>query len=186
MLKINTSNILFICGGAFVGLDKVIENRVSASQMGFGADIKDREDKDLDELYSELLPDDLIKFGLIPEFIGRLPVHVSLNNLKLEELKRILTEPKNSIIKQYETSYQLDGIKLTFTDDALTQIAAQSYEQKTGARGLRAIVENLMLGISYEIPSMSGVKEVIVDKDNVINKTQPKVITADGKYISAM
>ena len=186
MLKINTSNILFICGGAFVGLDKVIENRVSASQMGFGADIKDREDKDLDELYSELLPDDLIKFGLIPEFIGRLPVHVSLNNLKLEELKRILTEPKNSIIKQYETSYQLDGIKLTFTDDALTQIAAQSYEQKTGARGLRAIVENLMLGISYEIPSMSGVKEVIVDKDNVINKTKPKVITADGKYISAM
>ena len=186
MLKINTSNILFICGGAFVGLDKVIERRVASSQMGFGADIKDRDEMDLDELYSELLPDDLIKFGLIPEFIGRLPVHVSLSNLKLEDLKRILVEPKNSIIKQYETSYALDGIKLTFTDDAIHEIAAQSYEQKTGARGLRAIVENLMLGISYEIPSLTDVKEVIVDKDNVINKTQPRVITADGKYISAM
>ena len=164
MLKINTSNILFICGGAFVGLDKVIERRVASSQMGFGADIKDRDEMDLDELYSELLPDDLIKFGLIPEFIGRLPVHVSLSNLKLEDLKRILVEPKNSIIKQYETSYALDGIKLTFTDDAIHEIAAQSYEQKTGARGLRAIVENLMLGISYEIPSLTDVKEVIVDK----------------------
>ena len=186
MLKINTSNILFICGGAFVGLDKVIERRVASSQMGFGADIKDREDMDLDELYSELLPDDLIKFGLIPEFIGRLPVHVSLSNLKLDDLQRILVEPKNSIIRQYETSYALDGIKLTFTEDALHEIASQSYEQKTGARGLRAIVENLMLGISYEIPSMTGVREVIVDKDNVINRTQPKVITSDGKYIPAM
>ena len=173
MLKINTSNILFICGGAFVGLDKVIESRVASSQMGFGADIKDREDKDLDELYKELLPDDLIKFGLIPEFIGRLPVHVSLNNLKQDDLRRILVEPKNSIIRQYETSYQLDGIKLTFTPEALDQIAKQSYEQKTGARGLRAIVENLMLGISYEIPSMTGVREVVVDKDNVINRTEP-------------
>ena len=186
MLKINTSNILFICGGAFVGLDKVIESRVASSQMGFGADIKDREDKDLDELYKELLPDDLIKFGLIPEFIGRLPVHVSLNNLKQDDLRRILVEPKNSIIRQYETSYQLDGIKLTFTPEALDQIARQSYEQKTGARGLRAIVENLMLGISYEIPSMTGVREVVVDKDNVINRTEPKVIRDDGKYISAM
>ena len=176
MLKIDTSNILFICGGAFVGLDKVIERRVATSQMGFGADIASREDRDMDALLKELLPDDLVKFGLIPEFIGRLPVHVSLNNLKLEDLQRILTEPKNSIIKQYQTSYALDDIKLTFTPEALEQIARQSYEQKTGARGLRSIVENLMLGISYDIPSMTGVREVVVDKDNVINKTYPRII----------
>ena len=186
MLKIDTSNILFICGGAFVGLDKVIERRVATSQMGFGADIASREDRDMDALLKELLPDDLVKFGLIPEFIGRLPVHVSLNNLKLEDLQRILTEPKNSIIKQYQTSYALDDIKLTFTPEALEQIARQSYEQKTGARGLRSIVENLMLGISYDIPSMTGVREVVVDKDNVINKTEPRIIKEDGKYISAM
>ena len=186
MLKIDTSNILFICGGAFVGLDKVIERRVATSQMGFGADIASREDRDMDALLKELLPDDLVKFGLIPEFIGRLPVHVSLNNLKLENLQRILTEPKNSIIKQYQTSYALDDIKLTFTPEALEQIARQSYEQKTGARGLRSIVENLMLGISYDIPSMTGVREVVVDKDNVINKTEPRIIKEDGKYISAM
>ncbi len=186
MIKINTNNILFICGGAFVGLDKVIEKRVSTSQMGFGANITNKEEKDLEALYKELHPDDLVKFGLIPEFIGRLPVHVSLNNLRLEDLQRILIEPKNSIIRQYQTSYELDGIKLTFTPDALKEIAKKSFEQKTGARGLRSIVENLMLGISYDIPSMTGVKEVVVDKDNVINMTEPRVITEDGKYISAM
>ena len=186
MLKINTSNILFICGGAFVGLDKVIERRVSTSQMGFGAEVASKENKDMDALFKELLPDDLVKFGLIPEFIGRLPVHVSLNNLALADLQRILTEPKNSIIRQYQTSYALDDIKLTFTPEALEQIARQSYEQKTGARGLRSIVENLMLGISYDIPSMTGVREVIVDKDNVINKTEPRIIKEDGKYIPAM
>ena len=186
MIKINTSNILFICGGAFVGLDKVIERRVSTSQMGFGAEVASKENKDMDALFKELLPDDLVKFGLIPEFIGRLPVHVSLNNLALADLQRILTEPKNSIIRQYQTSYALDDIKLTFTPEALEQIARQSYEQKTGARGLRSIVENLMLGISYDIPSMTGVREVIVDKDNVINKTEPRIIKEDGKYIPAM
>ena len=154
MLKIDTSNILFICGGAFVGLDKIIEKRVAVSSMGFGATIISSEEKDLESLYKELHPDDLIKFGLIPEFIGRLPVHVTLNNLTKDDLKRIITEPKNSILRQYETSFMLDGIKLTFTDDAIDAIATQSFEQKTGARGLRSIVENLMLGISYELPSM--------------------------------
>ena len=185
MIKIDTSNILFICGGAFVGLDKIIAKRVATSSMGFGATIINKEEKDLESLYKELHPDDLVKFGLIPEFIGRLPVHVTLNNLTRSDLKRILTEPKNSIIRQYETSFALDDIKLDFTDDAIDAIANQSFEQKTGARGLRSIVENLMLGISYDIPSVKNVTKVIVDKDNVINRTEPRMITDDGKYISA-
>lgn len=185
MIKINTKDILFICGGAFVGLDKVIEKRVATSSMGFGALIQSSEEKDLSALYKELHPDDLVKFGLIPEFIGRLPIHVTLNNLTKDDLKRIITEPKNSIIKQYEVSYSLDNIKLTFTDEAIDAIAQKSFDQKTGARGLRSIVENLMLGISYEIPSMKGVKEVIVDKDNVISNTDPKIIGAYGNLIEA-
>lgn len=186
MLKIDTSNILFICGGAFVGLDKIIEKRVAVSAMGFGADITKREDKNLESLYKELHPDDLIKFGLIPEFIGRLPVHVTLNNLTEADLRRIITEPKNSILRQYETSFKLDGIKLTFTDDAVNAVAEKAFKEKTGARGLRSIVENLMLGISYEIPSMQGVKEVIVDRENVEKRTEPRIIKEDGKYIPAM
>lgn len=185
MIKIDTSNILFICGGAFVGLDKIIEKRVATSSMGFGATIINKEEKDLESLYRELHPDDLVKFGLIPEFIGRLPVHVTLNNLTKDDLKHILTEPKNSIIRQYETSFALDGITLSFTDDAIDAIANQSFEQKTGARGLRSIVENLMLGISYDIPSIKNVTKVIVDRDNVISRTEPKMITDEGKYISA-
>ena len=185
MIKIDTSNILFICGGAFVGLDKIIERRVSTAQIGFGAVIKD-EDKDLAALYRELHPDDLVRFGLIPEFVGRLPVHVSLNALGMDDLKRILVEPRNSIIKQYEMSFLLDDIKLTFTDDAIAAIAEQSFEQKTGARGLRSIVENLMLGISYDIPSMTNVNEVIVDKDNVVNRTEPRIIKGPeyARYLS--
>ena len=186
MLKIDTSNILFICGGAFVGLDKIIEKRVAVSAMGFGADITKSEDKNLESLYKELHPDDLIKFGLIPEFIGRLPVHVTLNNLTEADLRRIITEPKNSILRQYETSFKLDGIKLTFTDDAVNAVAEKAFKEKTGARGLRSIVENLMLGISYEIPSMQGVKDVIVDRENVEKRTEPRIIKEDGKYIPAM
>lgn len=176
MLKIDTSNILFICGGAFVGLDKVIEKRTSVSSMGFGAKVEENEDKDLGELFKLLHPDDLVKFGLIPEFIGRLPIHVSLENLKKEDLERILTEPKNSIIRQYTTSFALDGIKLTFTPGAVRAVAAKSFEQKTGARGLRSIVENLMMDISYSIPSVPGVKEVVVDEECVTRGEQPKVI----------
>lgn len=175
MLKIDTSNILFICGGAFVGLDKVIEKRTAVSSMGFGATVKDKNEKDLGALYKELHPDDLVKFGLIPEFIGRLPIHTTLENLSKSDLVRILTEPKNSIIKQYETSFALDGIKLRFTEEAIDAIASKSYEQKTGARGLRSIVENLMLSISYDVPSIPGVKEVVVEKDNVTLGTPPKV-----------
>ena len=183
MLKIDTSNILFICGGAFVGLDRIIEKRVAVSAMGFGAEIRSSEEKNLESLYKELHPDDLIKFGLIPEFIGRLPVHVTLNNLRMEDLRRIITEPRNSILRQYETSFGLDGIKLTFTDEAISAIAEKAYKEKTGARGLRSIVENLMLGISYEIPSMTGVEEVVVDRENVEKRTEPRIIKHGEKYI---
>lgn len=183
MLKIDTSNILFICGGAFVGLDKVIEKRVSTSAMGFGATIINKEEKDLGALYSQLHPDDLVKFGLIPEFIGRLPIHTYLENLSKDDLVRVLTEPKNSIIKQYETSFALDDVKLTFTDDAIKAIAEESFEQNTGARGLRSIVETLMLKISYDVPSDKNIKEVIIDKDCVKDKSNPRIIR-DAKYIS--
>ena len=177
MLKIDTSNILFICGGAFVGLDKVIEKRTSVSNMGFGAKVEENEEKDLGSLFKLLHPDDLVKFGLIPEFIGRLPIHVSLDNLKEEDLVRILTEPKNSIIRQYTTSFVLDNIKLTFTDDAIKAIAKKSFEQKTGARGLRSIVENLMMNISYSVPSMKNVKEVIVSKECLTEGRDPEVVS---------
>ncbi len=183
MLKIDTSNILFICGGAFVGLDKVIEKRTAVSSMGFGAAVSDKEEKDLGELFKLLHPDDLVKFGLIPEFIGRLPIHVSLDNLTKDDLVRILTEPKNSIIKQYTTSFGLDNIRLTFTREAIDAIATKSYEQKTGARGLRSIVENLMMDISYSIPSVAGVKEVIVDEESVTKGTKPKVLSDNNNYL---
>ncbi|MGN0905557.1 MAG: ATP-dependent Clp protease ATP-binding subunit ClpX [Bullifex sp.] len=184
MLKINTKNILFICGGAFVGLDKIIEKRISSHPMGFGADIESYEDKNFEELFRELHPDDLIKFGLIPEFIGRLPVHVALNNLRKEDLKRIITEPKNSILNQYRTSLSLDGIKLTFTDDAIDAISQKAIDQKTGARGLRSIIENIMLDISYELPSRHDVSEVIVSDRCVKFGERPQLITVSTPQIT--
>jgi ATP-dependent Clp protease ATP-binding subunit ClpX len=176
MLKINTRNILFICGGAFVGLDKVIEKRVSSHGMGFGATIINSAQKDLHALYSKLMPDDLIKFGLIPEFIGRLPIHVALDNLSKKDLMRIIVEPKNSIIRQYEAAFRLDGIEFVFKPEAIEAVAEKAFEQKTGARGLRSIVENIMMGIMYDIPSIQQVKQVIVGRDCVLNGTLPEVI----------
>jgi ATP-dependent Clp protease ATP-binding subunit ClpX len=176
MLKINTKNILFICGGAFVGLDKVIEKRIANHPMGFGAEVITREEKDLTKLYDQLHPDDLIKFGLIPEFIGRLPIHVSLNNLTKEDLIRIITEPKNSIIRQYKASFKLDGVELEFLPEAVEAIAEKAIIQKTGARGLRSIVENIMMDIMYDIPSMQDVRKVIVDRSSVMDGTKPQVI----------
>ncbi|HPX28859.1 MAG TPA: ATP-dependent Clp protease ATP-binding subunit ClpX [Sphaerochaeta sp.] len=176
LLKINTKNILFICGGAFVGLDKVIEKRVSSHAMGFGAPIANSQEKNLLDLYNQLMPDDLIKFGLIPEFIGRLPIHAALDNLSKEDLKRIIVEPKNSIVRQYEASFRLDGIEFTFDDDAVAAVAEKAYAQKTGARGLRSIVENIMMEIMYEIPSIENVQRVVVTRDCVLNGTSPEVI----------
>jgi ATP-dependent Clp protease ATP-binding subunit ClpX len=175
MLKIDTSNILFICGGAFVGLDKVIEERISSHPMGFGADVKSAIDKDIVELYSHMHPDDLIHFGLIPEFIGRLPINVTLSMLKLNDLKRIITEPKNSIIRQYQSSLKLDNVNLIFEDAAIDAIAQQALDRKTGARGLRSIVENTMLDIMFDIPSIEGEKEVRITKEVIEESAKPEV-----------
>jgi ATP-dependent Clp protease ATP-binding subunit ClpX len=175
MLKIDTTNILFICGGAFVGLDKVIESRVSKHPLGFGADVRISSEKDLSVLYDQLHPEDLIKFGLIPEFIGRLPIHVSLANLEKDDLMRIIVEPKNSVIKQYQVSMKHDDVDLTFEAGAVEAIAEKAIRQKTGARGLRSIVEKLMTDIMYEIPSIEGEKEVIITRDVVENLVKPKV-----------
>ena len=175
MLKINTRNILFICGGAFVGLDKVIEKRVSAHQMGFGANIINNDSRDNSQLFKQLHPDDLVKFGLIPEFIGRLPIHVALNNLGKEDLMQIITEPKNSIIKQYTASLKLDHVELVFLPEAIEAIAEKSIVQKTGARGLRSIVEGIMIEVMYDIPSRKGIKRVVVNRDTVDNAKLPEL-----------
>jgi ATP-dependent Clp protease ATP-binding subunit ClpX len=175
MIRIDTTDILFICGGAFVGLDKFIEQRVVQHPMGFGADIKDRSEKNLKELYDALHPDDLIRFGMIPEFIGRLPITVSLEELRREDLKRIITEPRNAIVKQYQASLAIDDVKLEFTEGAISAIADTAIKQKTGARGLRAIVEKLMTDIMFEIPSMEGGKQVIITQD-VVEKSEPPEI----------
>lgn len=166
-LKINTTNILFICGGAFVGLDRIIESRVSSHSLGFGADIKLRQEKNIREIFSHLHPDDLIKFGMIPEFIGRLPINVALDDLNAEDLKRIITEPRNAILKQYQASLALDNVELTFEQDAIDAIALKAIAQKTGARGLRAIVESIMTDIMFELPGQKDAKKVIVNKDVV-------------------
>ncbi|MDC7125954.1 MAG: ATP-dependent Clp protease ATP-binding subunit ClpX [Spirochaetales bacterium] len=175
MLKIDTRNILFICGGAFVGLDKVIETRVSQHPMGFGADVKPSDEKDLVSLFQNMLPDDLVKFGLIPEFIGRLPITVTLSNLEVDSLRRIITEPKNSIIRQYKALLELDDVELDFDDEAIDAIAELAVKRKTGARGLRAIVESMMMDIMFDIPSLEGGKKITVTSDVVNNKEKPEI-----------
>ncbi len=176
MLRIDTTNILFICGGAFVGLDKIIEQRTSQHPLGFGADVRSTDEKDLVEVFSNMHPDDLIKFGLIPEFIGRLPINVALSNLTREDLRRIVTEPKNSVIKQYRASLKLDNVELVFEDEAVDAIAQMALDKKTGARGLRAIVESIMLDIMYDIPSLEGEKRVTVTRDVVLKAEKPEIV----------
>ena len=176
MLRIDTTNILFICGGAFVGLDKIIESRILSHPMGFGADVKSTREKDLVELYSNLHPDDLIKFGLIPEFVGRLPIQVAFSELSTSVLRRIVVEPKNSIIRQYQSSLKLDSVELIFEDDAITAIAEKAASRKTGARGLRAIVENVMMDIMFDIPSLKGPKKVIVSRQVIEDSVKPEIV----------
>ena len=173
--KINTTNILFICGGAFVGLDKIVRQRVCEHPVGFSADIKLQSEENLTELYKNLIPDDIVKFGLIPELIGRLPITVSLNPLTKDDLKRILVEPKNAIIKQYKHSFSFDNTELYFDDEAIDAIAQKAIDQNTGARGLRAIIEKLVLEPMYQSPSLKGKKEVIINKDVVEKMTEVKV-----------
>jgi ATP-dependent Clp protease ATP-binding subunit ClpX len=181
MLRMDTNNILFICGGAFVGLDKIVESRISEHPMGFGAKIEATHEKDLVELFSHLHPDDLVRFGLIPEFVGRLPINVTLEELSLDSLKRIITEPRNSIVKQYRASLKLDDVELEFEKEAIEAIAQKALERKTGARGIRSIVESIMIDIMYDIPSMKGKKRVTVTKDVVENSKKPEIISMDDK-----
>lgn len=182
MLKIDTSNILFICGGAFIGLDKIVESRISSQPIGFGAAVKKTDEKNLAELYETLSPDDLVKFGLIPELIGRIPIKVALNELTKEDLKRILVEPKNAIIKQFQSTFKLDNVDLIFEDEAIAAIAQQAIDQNTGARGLRSIVEKLMLDSMFEAPSIKGKKELLITKKMIDNNSiKPKLKVLDGK-----
>ena len=168
-IAIDTKNILFICGGAFEGLEKIISQRTNVSAIGFGADVKDKNNQKIDELLQQALPQDFIKYGLIPEFIGRVPINVSLNELTEEDMIRILKEPKNSLTKQYQALFKMDGVKLQFEDEALREIAKKSIERKTGARGLRAIVESVMMDFMYHVPSDESITEIIVTKEMVDN-----------------
>lgn len=172
MIEIDTTNILFILGGAFVGLDKIIEQRIADHSMGFGSNIGQMNEEERMELLNQCTPDDLVKFGLIPELIGRMPINVALKELNKDDLKRILTEPKNAITKQFKASFAIDDLDLSFTDDALDEIAGIAIKQKTGARGLRAIVEKMLMDLMYEAPSIKGKKHMEVTKDLVLNKAK--------------
>lgn len=174
-LKIDTSNILFIMGGAFIGLEKIVQQRIAGSALGFGAKIV-RKEYDANELLSQVVPEDLIHFGLIPEFIGRIPVITALRELTEEDLVRILIEPRNSLTKQYQKLFELDNVKLRFTRNALKAIAKRAHANKTGARGLRSVMESIMLDIMYKLPSMQRVKECLVNKAVVENNLEPIVI----------
>ncbi|MBM4277871.1 MAG: ATP-dependent Clp protease ATP-binding subunit ClpX [Deltaproteobacteria bacterium] len=172
-IQINTTNVLFICGGAFVGLEKIVEQRVGGKTLGFGADIKTKEERDMGELLKEVQPEDLLKFGLIPEFIGRLPVIATLSNLSLEALVDILKKPKNALVKQYQKLFDFENVKLRFTEGALTSIAKEAIKRQSGARGLRAIMENTMLDVMYELPSQPNIRECIISEEVVLNHESP-------------
>ena len=175
-IQINTQNILFICGGAFEGLDKMIEKRQGNQAIGFSSEIKKKDEKKKEGIFKDVVPHDIVKFGLIPELVGRIPVIVTLNDLDKDALVRILKEPKNSIVKQYEKLFEMDGVDLNFNDEALTAIAEQAIARSTGARGLRSIMENLMMPIMYEIPSRDDVAEVTITEDCVKSKSLPKYV----------
>lgn len=183
-IQIDTSNVLFICGGAFDGVDKIIEKRTQSGTMGFGADVKGKEDKDVGELLKNIVPEDLLKFGMIPEFIGRLPIVVTLRSLDIESLIKILTEPKNALVKQYKKLLEMDGVELEFEDEALKVIAKEALDRKTGARGLRAILEDIMLDVMYDIPSREDVVKCIITKDTVIDKSRPELVVGEGRRLS--
>ena len=182
LLQIDTSNILFICGGAFAGIDKIINKRIGKKNLGFGAEIASRQQMDMGELLKKLAPDDLMKSGLIPEFIGRLPVVVTLAPLEEADLVEILTKPKNALVKQYQHLLDLDGVKLSFDEEALRSIAKEALKRKTGARGLRSIIEELMKNVMYEIPSMDGVTGCLVTKDVVLEKKDPVLSYGNRKH----
>ena len=185
LIPIDTTNILFICGGAFEGLDKIIEKRVDQKSIGFGADISGKNEHDVDRLLGQVLPQDLVKFGLIPELVGRVPVTVTLQSLNQNDLVRILTEPKNAIVKQYQKLLELDDVELEFDKEALEEIAATSLKRKTGARGLRAIMENVMMDVMYHAPSDEDLKYCRITKEAVLGKDTPLTNQMEDKSASA-
>ena len=180
-LQVDTTNILFICGGAFAGLDKIISQRDKGSSIGFGAEVKNIEDKKTGEWMKSLEPEDLLKYGLIPEFIGRLPITATLEDLDEKSLVKILLEPKNSLIKQYKELFKLEGVKLTFKDSAIKEIATKAIKKKTGARGLRSILENILLKTMFDLPSENNIEEVIIDSGAAKGQSQPIIVHSKNK-----
>ncbi|MDI9512940.1 MAG: ATP-dependent protease ATP-binding subunit ClpX [Caldicoprobacterales bacterium] len=180
-IQIDTTNILFICGGAFDGIDQIIQKRIGKKSIGFGADVQSNNQEDIGEILKNILPEDLLKYGLIPEFVGRLPVIATLNSLNEEALVKILKEPKNALVKQYQKLFEMDNVILEFEDEALSVIAKEAIERKTGARGLRSILEDVMLNVMYEIPSRDDVDKCIITKDTIVNRMEPILILTDGQ-----
>jgi ATP-dependent Clp protease ATP-binding subunit ClpX len=180
-LQVDTTNILFICGGAFAGLDRIISQRGKGSAMGFGADVRDSQERGIGEILTELEPEDLLKFGLIPEFVGRLPVLATLEDLDEDALVTILTQPKNALVKQYQRLFELENAQLTFTEDALKAIAKRAIARKTGARGLRSILEDILLDTMFDLPSLENVEEVVVNEEAATSAAAPLIIYAETK-----
>ena len=176
VLHVDTTNILFICGGAFAGLEKIVSRRGKDTSIGFGAKVAAKEERGIGEIIKDVQPEDLLKYGLIPEFVGRLPIIATLGDLNEEALVRVLTEPKNALVKQYLAMFDMEGVKLTFTDDALKAIAKKAIERKTGARGLRAIMEDNLLELMYEVPDKKDLSEIVIDEKVIADKKEPKFI----------
>ncbi len=178
-IQVDTTNILFIVGGAFDGIDKIIQNRIDTKSMGFGADIKSKKDIEIGKLLKEIQPEDLLKYGLIPEFVGRLPVIVTLEELDEEALVKILTEPKNALVKQYKELFKMDGVELEFEEEALKAIAQKAIARKTGARGLRSIIEETLLDIMYEIPSRDNIEKCLIKKETILGNGKPTLVLSE-------
>src|SRR5207248_4680029 len=175
-IQIDTTNVLFICGGSFSGLEKIIEQRVGKSGMGFGAKLRVKNDQPASDAFADVMPEDLLKFGMIPEFVGRLPVITSVHNLDREALIRILTEPRNALVRQYRRLFELDNVDLEFTDDALEAVADQANLRGTGARGLRAILEEVLLSVMYEVPSNPNAARVLITREVVLENVNPTIV----------
>jgi len=182
-LSIDTTNILFICGGAFAGLDKIIARRIGQNAVGFGAEVRSKHSVESSELLVQVMPEDLLNFGLIPEFIGRLPVISAVHQLRREDLVQILTEPKNALVKQYQRFFGYDGIELVFTEDALWEISDKALERETGARGLRSIIEGALLDVMFELPSRRDVTKCVITKECIAQGIRPTLVASGGTYV---